>query len=41
MWEGEMKRGEGLKIREAKKEVNDKIPELGLVRGLCIGWLLN
>lgn len=31
VWEGEMKRGEGLEIRESEKEVNDKIPELGLV----------
>lgn len=38
-----MTRGEEVKklIREVKKEVNDKISELGLVRGSCIGWLLN
>lgn len=29
------------KIREAKKEVNDKISELVLVSGSCISWLLN
>lgn len=38
---GRDERGEGLKIREAKKEVNDRISELGLITGSYIGWLLN
>lgn len=41
MWGRERQRGgERLKIREAKKEVNFMISELGLGRGSCLAWLL-